>query len=118
MRKPAEWLDKENPSAWSIHLEGIEEMFTFNGLGLPKVLHRCLCPTNIIESPYSGVRQKTVRVRRWRDGSMVFRWAACALLTKEKSFRRIMGYQQLWKPGSALNSQVETEMIGKESRVA
>ena len=33
-------------------------MFTINRLGLPQVLHRCLGSTNVIESPYSGVREK------------------------------------------------------------
>ena len=39
---------------------------------------------------------RTRRVSRWRDGSMVLRWAASGLLATEKSFRRILGYEQLW----------------------
>ena len=91
-KKLAQWLEREYPSAAGSLLEGLQEMFTVNRLGLPKVLHRCLCTTSIIESPYSGVRQKTRRVTRWRDGSMVLRWTASALLATEKRFRRIMGY--------------------------
>jgi transposase-like protein len=91
LEKLAQWLQKEYPSAAVSLREGLSEMFTVNRLGLPKVLHRCLCTTNVIESPHSGLRQKTRRVTRWRDGSMVLRWCASALLATEKNFRRIMG---------------------------
>lgn len=50
----------------------------------------------MIESPHSGVRLRTRQVCRWRDGKMVLRWAAAALLMTEKNFRRIMGYKDLW----------------------
>ena len=39
---------------------------------------------------------------RWRDGKMVLRWAAAALLMTEQNFRRIMGYKDLWMLESAL----------------
>jgi len=118
LKKLAQWLQREYPSAAASLLEGLDEMFTVNRLGLPKVLHRCLCTTNIIESPYSGVRAKTGRVTRWRDGSMVLRWTASALLATEKKFRRIMGYQQLWILVSNLQGEHEQNMIASESKVA
>jgi putative transposase len=118
LKKLAQWLEREYPSAAASLLEGLEEMFTVNRLGLPKAFHRCLCTTNVIESPYSGVRRKTGRVTRRRDGSMVLRWVASALLTMEKRFRRIMGYQQLWMLESVLNRCADEEMIGKEAKVA
>jgi len=58
--------------------------------------------TNLIESPHSGVRLRTRRVCRWRDGQMVLRWAAAALLMTEGNFRRIMGYRDLWMLEAAL----------------
>jgi len=61
-------------------------------LGLPGALRRCLCTTNVIESPNSGIRRRTGRVSRWKNGSMVLRWVASALIETEKSFRRIMGW--------------------------
>jgi len=118
LKKLAQWLQREYPSAAASLLEGLDEMFTVNRLGLPKVLHRCLCTTNIIESPYSGVRAKTGRVTHWRDGSMVLRWTASALLATEKKFRRIMGYQQLWILVSNLQGEHEQNMIASESKVA
>jgi len=106
LKKLARWLQKEYPSAAESLLEGLQEMFTVNCLGLPKTLCRCLCTTNIIESLYCGVRQKTGRVTHWRDGAMVLCWTASALLATEKKFRRIMGYQQMWMLESALNRLV------------
>jgi hypothetical protein len=64
---------------------------------------RCLCSTNIIESPHSGVRLRTRKVCRGRDGSMVLRWAAAALLMTEQNFRKIMGYRVLWMLQAALD---------------
>ena len=87
-------------------------------LGLPKILRRCLSSTNVIESPYSGVRQKTGRVRRWRDGQMVLRWTASALLSIEKRMRRIMGYQQLWILEAALNELNKEESVDVKVKVA
>ena len=96
LRKLAEWLEREYPSAAGSVLEGLEECFTLNALGVPPSLHRCLATTNIIESPQSGVRMRTRRVCRWRDGGMVKRWMASAFLATEKSFRKMMGYRDLW----------------------
>lgn len=96
LEKQAQWLEREYPSAAASLREGIEELFTVNRLGLSASLRRCLTTTNIIESPHSGVRRRTGRVSRWRDGAMVLRWTAAAFLDAEKSFRRIMGYRDLW----------------------
>jgi hypothetical protein len=59
LKKLAEWLGREYPSAVGSLLEGLEEVFTINRLGSPRQLCRCLGSTNVIESPYSGVRHKT-----------------------------------------------------------
>ena len=96
LEKQAQWLDKEYPDAAGSMREGLAEMFTVNRLGLPATLRRCLCTTNVIESLNGTVRQKIGRVRRWRDGAMALRWVASAFLASEKSFRRLMGCQQLW----------------------
>lgn len=118
LKKLSEWMSGEYPSAAGSLLEGLEEMFTINRLGLPQSLRRCLSSTNVIESPYSGVRQKTGRVRRWRNGQMVLRWTASALLSIEKRMRRIMGYQQLWILEAALNEVNEEESVAMKVKVA
>lgn len=103
LKKLAEWLEREYPSASASLLEGLEECFTINRLDVPPSLHRCLATTNLIESPHSGVRMRTRRVCRWRDGGMVKRWMASAFLATEKNFRKMMGYRDLWALEAILN---------------
>ena len=82
----------------------LTRLLSQNGqLMLPPSLHRCLATTNIVESPNAGVRRRTRRVTRWKDASMVRRWAAAAFLDTEKSFRKIMGYKDLWMLNAVLN---------------
>ena len=88
-------------------LEGLDEMFTVNRLGLPKSLCRGLTTTNIIESSISGVKSRTHRVKIWQDGSMVKRWAASSLLETEKSFRKIMGFRDMWMLDAALKEGID-----------
>ena len=109
IEKQAEWLDGHYPDAAASLREGLTETFTINRLGLSSRLRRCLGTTNIIESPYSGVRMRTRRVSRWRDGRMVLRWVATSFLAVEKSFRRISGYQDLWMLKSALEDDSYVE---------
>jgi transposase-like protein len=116
--KLAQWLEREYPSAAGSLREGLKELFTINRLGLGKALCRCLGSTNVIESPYSGVRQRTGRVKRWRDGQMALRWTASALLSIEKRLRRIMGYQQIWMLEAALKDLDEKEGVAMKERVA
>jgi transposase-like protein len=103
IRKLAEWLDRDYPSAAASLLEGMEECFTINRLGLPPSLMRCLATTNIIESPHAGVRIQTRRVTHWQNGRMVIRWLASAFIRTEKRFNKIMGYRDLWTLEAILN---------------
>ena len=66
-------------AAWSL-LEGLEETFTINRLGLSPKLRRCLATTNLIESAHSGMRLRTRRVTNWQGGGMVLRKPASAAL--------------------------------------
>lgn len=59
-----------SPAAGSA-LEGLEECSTIKGLDVPRSLHCCLATINTIETPQSGVRMRTRRVCRWRDGGVV-----------------------------------------------
>ena len=118
LKKLSEWLRREYPSAADSLLEGLDEMFTINRLGLPSSLRRCLGTTNCIESPYSGVRAKTGRVTHWRDGQMAVRWVACALTAIEKRMKRIMGYQQLWMLEAALKESKDEKSVAMKEKVA
>lgn len=103
LEKQAEWLEREYPSAAASLREGLADLFTVSRLGLSPSLSRCLVSTNVIESPHSGVRLRTRKICRWRDGKMVLRWAAAALLMTEQNFRKIMGYRDLWMLKAALD---------------
>jgi putative transposase len=104
------WLEKEYPDAASSLREGLDEMFTVNRLGLSPSLCRSLVTTNIIENPNSGVRMRTRRVSRWRDGEMVKRWVSSAYLRAEKNFRKLMGYQDLWMLRAALDNVSDVDV--------
>ena len=118
LNKLADWLDQEHCSAAESLREGLKEMFTINRLGLPATLRRCLGTTNVIESPNSGIRQKTGRVTQWKDGRMVLRWCASALLATEKNFRRIMGYKDLWMLKAKLEDAVTDKTIANYDEAA
>jgi transposase-like protein len=102
LKTQAAWLQKEHPQAAASLLEGLEETFTVNRLGLTATLMKCLTTTNIIENPNGTVRRQTRRVSRWQDGTMVLRWAASSFLNAEKKFRRVSGYRELWMLENAL----------------
>jgi putative transposase len=115
IRQQARQLEKKYPSAAKSLLEGLDEMFTINAMNLPRALKRCLCTTNIIESPHSGVRRRTRRVSNWQDGNMVLRWATAGFIETEKHFKRIGGYRQLWMVKSYLD-ELETDKALAEKR--
>lgn len=117
LEKQAQWLDTQHPDAAASLREGLTETFTVNRLGLPASLRRCLGTTNVLESPNGTVRQKIGRVRRWRDGAMVLRWAASAFLASEKSFRRLMGWQQLWMLEACLNESQTSETMDRQKKI-
>lgn len=118
LRQQASWLEQSHPSAAESLREGLDEMFTINKLDLSPSLLRCLASTNIIESPNSGIRQKTRRVTNWKGGQMVSRWAATALLATEKNFRKIMGYKDLWMLEASLNAISSAENFDTMRKVA
>jgi len=118
LEKLAQWLQKEHPSAAASLREGLTEMFTINTLELPSALRRCLGSTNVIESPNSGIRNRTRRVKNWQDAGMVVRWVAASLLDMEKRFRRIMGYQQLWILEAHLDEAANDKKVARKGKVA
>lgn len=118
IRDLARELEAEWPSASGSLLEGLEEMFTVNRLGLPPSLRRCLATTNIIESPQSTVRRLTQKVDRWRDGGMALRWNAASFLEAEKTMRKIGGHGQVWMLAAALERSDHTADRLEEARHA
>jgi transposase-like protein len=114
LKKQAKWLEKEHPDAAASLLEGLEETFTINLLGLTPSLMRALGTTNVIENPNGTARRRTNRVSNWKDGEMVRRWAAASFLDAEKRFRKVMGYKDLWILEAALGgNSARDQEIGK-----
>jgi len=103
------YLDRLNPSAAASLKEGLEETLTVHRMGITGLLRKTLCSTNPIESCFSVTRTVTGRVKRWRKGAMVQRWAVAALLRAEKKFRRIKGYKDIPKLIFALQQRALDE---------
>ena len=95
LKSQARHLKAQYPDAAASLLEGLEELFTINRLGITDELVRRLATTNIIESPNSAVRRVSGRMTRYRDASMAISWAAAQFLEAEKSFRRMRGHTQI-----------------------
>jgi transposase-like protein len=99
------YLENLNPSAAASLREGLEETLTLHRLGVTGLLKKTLCTTNPIESCFSVTRTITGRVKRWRGGDMLQRWAVAALLRAEKKFKRVKGYREIPKLVAALQQK-------------
>jgi transposase-like protein len=97
------YLERLNPSAAASLKEGLEETLTIHKLGITGLLRKTLSTTNPIESCFSVTRTITGRVKRWRGGDMVQRWAVASLIRAEKRFNRVKGYREI--PKLALSLQ-------------
>ena len=95
LKAHAKHLHAQHPDAAGSLLEGLEELFTINRLGVTGELARCLATTNVIESPNSVVRRVSGRVTNYRDVAMAMRWTAAGFLEAEKAFRRLRGHQHI-----------------------
>ncbi len=95
LRTHAKHLKAQHPDAAASLLEGLEELFTINRLGVTGELARCLATTNVIESPNSVVRRVTRRVTNYRDAGMVARWVAAGFLEAERAFKRLRGKKNI-----------------------
>jgi transposase-like protein len=89
------YLERLNPDAAKSLREGLEETLTIHRLGITGLLKKTLSTTNPIESCFSVTRTITGRVKRWRGGDMLQRWAVAALLRAEKKFRRVQSYREI-----------------------
>jgi transposase-like protein len=101
----ARFLERDHEQAARCLREGVHDMFTLQRLNVPPSLWKCLATTNLIESPQSGVRKRTLKITRWRDQAMVERWAAAAWLATEGHFRKLDGHRDLWALANILGRQ-------------
>lgn len=64
-------------------------------MNLSESLEQTLSTTNRIENLNGTIRRVSRRVKRWRDGQMVKRWAAASVLEAERGFRKLRGYKSM-----------------------
>jgi transposase-like protein len=102
LKSIAKQLRSQYPDAAASCLEGLDQMFTVNALGVQGQLLKTLSSTHVIESPNSVVRTVSGRVKRYKDADMALRWAAAGFLEAESKFRRVRGYAQLKQLKAAL----------------
>ena len=86
-------LEREHPGAAASLEEGLDETLTVMAFSLPRNLERVLSTTNAIENLIGSVRRLGHRVKRWRGGQMMLRWAVAAAVDASTRFRRIVGAQ-------------------------
>lgn len=60
---------------------------------------------------------RTNRVSLWKDCEIVQRWVAGSFMATETTFRRIMGYKDLWALKAILEEKVEKICIEGEGSV-
>src|SRR5712691_11445622 len=94
-----------NESALRSLDEGLEETLTLHRLGVGPMLRQTLATTNMLESVFSGVEQRTGKVDRWRNSNQKHRWLAAALLDIEPRLRRVRGYRALPQLREALQKE-------------
>lgn len=102
----ASWLGQEWPGAAETLLEGVDELFVVDRLGLPGALRRCLVTTNLIESKNSaaGPCRRSIDVT---DAKTVLKWVAGRFAEGAESWRRIVGHEHLWILKAFLDEEVE-----------
>lgn len=112
MKELAKELEIRNPDAARSLLEGLEDSFTVNRLGLPPMLIGSLQSTNIGESVNSILRKVTGRITNFQSGKdQALRWAATGMLEAESRFRTIKGHNQIWILETALGRQQTQEAV-------
>lgn len=115
LKQYADWLERDWPDAAGSLREGLAEMFTISRLGIPSQLRRCLETTNLIDNGHSAIRHRMQRVKNWQNGTMALRWTAAAFEASSKSFRHIMGYEQLWILKAALEEPIKDEQVVQQA---
>ncbi len=62
------------------------------------------------------MRRRMRRVTNWQSGEMAVRWAAVTFLDTERSYRRILGYHQLWILKAHLDERFEEDGIAARKK--
>ncbi|MCL1897272.1 MAG: IS256 family transposase [Micrococcales bacterium] len=105
----AKQLDQTHLAASGSLREGLAETLVVVELQVHRLLRRTLASTNPIEALNSMARRTCKQVKRWRDGPMVERWLAAALIDAEPRFHKIKGHNHL----HALPAAITRYLTGK-----
>ena len=100
----ARQLKAKYPDAAASVLEGAQQMFTLQRLGIEGELAKSLSNTNVIESVNAVVRTTLRRVKRFRDSDMALRWAGAGFSQAQKRFRKLRGHNDMGKLKAALKN--------------
>jgi putative transposase len=111
-------LEEDHPGAAASLKEGLDETLTLKDLKLPEALERTLSTTNPIENLNGSIRRIQRRVKRWRDGAMVRRWAALGILEAQKGFRKLRGHKGMSILVAALEERVGHDHVDAEEVAA
>jgi putative transposase len=111
MKRLAAELRVSHPDAASSLLEGLEETFTVNKLGLSPMLVVSLATTNLIENPHGAIRNALRRTKSYKDVEQAKRWLASVLIEAEQNFRTLKGHKDIWMLQAALGQQIEEEAV-------
>lgn len=115
LRALAASLEEAHPGAAASLREGLEETLTISRLGLSPALRKTFKSTNPIESLNDGIRTVQRKVKRWRSGKMALRSTVAAALERERRFRRINGYRDLWLLERALDRHTKEVTSSKSA---
>jgi transposase-like protein len=111
----ARTLRQDHPDAAGSLLEGLDETLTVMRFGLPPRLERLLSTTNAIENLIGSARERTRRVKRWKDGSMVLRWIVAAMHDASRRFRRVWAHDHIGKLVAALRPSANRVAVTKKA---
>jgi len=111
-------LQARHPGAAASLREGLEETLTLQAMGITGALYRTLRTTNPIENLNGSVAHYSRNVRRWKDASMIQRWAASALSDASGRFRKLRGFAEMKTLLKALEQRAPGEQTEASRKVA
>lgn len=118
LERLAHSLERAHPSAARSLKEGLEETLTLKRLGIDGALYNTLRSTNPIENLNGLIVDYVRNVKRWRDGAMLERWVAAAVLEVARGFRKVRGYRDLRRLIAALSAHARPDTQPNQRKVA
>jgi len=88
-------LETINASAAASLEEGLEETLTLQRIELFKELGKSFRTTNVIESIFARIGERTDKVDYWKNSNQKRRWFAASILDTETRLRKVCGANHL-----------------------